>query len=106
MSLSLVSKPLRKPAFQPVAWARRYDGDTSRLGITGFCWGGRVVWLYSAHSPALKAGVAWYGRLVGASNPLQPRHPVELAPSKIVAVHLSYPSRVEEYALRHYAKVA
>ena len=42
-----------------VAWARRYDGDTSRLGITGFCWGGRIVWLYAAHTPALDAGVAW-----------------------------------------------
>ena len=42
--------------------------DTARLGITGFCWGGRVVWLYSAHNPDLKAGVAWYGRLVGQAS--------------------------------------
>lgn len=62
-----------------VAWSKAEGADTGKLGITGFCWGGRVVWLYSAHNPALKAGVAWYGRLVGASNPLQPRHPVELA---------------------------
>ena len=40
-------------------------GDTARLGITGFCWGGRIVWLYAAHNPTLKAGVAWYGQLVG-----------------------------------------
>jgi carboxymethylenebutenolidase len=44
-----------------VAWAQRYQGNTSRLGITGFGWGGRIVWLYAAHNPALKAGVAWYG---------------------------------------------
>ena len=62
-----------------VAWARAEGADTARLGITGFCWGGRITWLYAAHNPALRAGVAWYGRLVGQSNPLQPRHPVELA---------------------------
>ena len=65
-----------------VAWAKKTgNGDTSRLGITGFCWGGRVVWLYAAHNPALKAGVAWYGRLSGAgkSTELQPKYPIDLA---------------------------
>lgn len=62
-----------------VAWAKSQGGDTARLGITGFCWGGRITWLYAAHNPGLKAGVAWYGRLVGNSVPLQPRHPVDLA---------------------------
>lgn len=62
-----------------VAWAKGQGGDTSRLGVTGFCWGGRITWLYSAHNPAVKAGVAWYGRLVGAASPLTPKHPVELA---------------------------
>ena len=62
-----------------VAWAGANGGDTSKLGITGFCWGGRITWLYDAHNPAVKAGVAWYGRLVGAPNPLQPSNPVELA---------------------------
>jgi carboxymethylenebutenolidase len=62
-----------------VAWAKANGGDTSRLAITGFCWGGRVVWLYSAHSPAVKAGVAWYGQLIGATNPLKPTHPIALA---------------------------
>jgi carboxymethylenebutenolidase len=62
-----------------VAWAKAQGADTSKLAVTGFCWGGRIVWLYSAHNPAIKAGVAWYGRLVGASNPLQPTNPVELA---------------------------
>jgi len=61
-----------------VAWAKTQGGDTSRLGITGFCWGGRMTWLYAAHNPGVKAGVAWYGRLVGASTPLSPKHPVDL----------------------------
>lgn len=53
--------------------------DTAKLGITGFCWGGRIVWLYAAHSAGLKAGVAWYGRVVGDSTPLTPKHPVDIA---------------------------
>lgn len=53
--------------------------DTAKLGITGFCWGGRIVWLYAAHSAALKAGVAWYGRVVGDSTPNTPKHPVDIA---------------------------
>ena len=65
-----------------VAWAKKNGGNTARLGITGFCWGGRIVWLYAAHNPNLKAGVAWYGRLVppppDRANPLQPKHPIEL----------------------------
>ncbi len=55
--------------------------DTARLGITGFCWGGRITWLYSAHNPAVKAGVAWYGRLVGNVTGNTPRHPVDIASS-------------------------
>ena len=54
------------------------SGDSARLGITGFCWGGRITWLYAAHSTALKAGVAWYGRLVGEPGALSPRHPIDL----------------------------
>lgn len=61
-----------------VAWAKANGGDTSRIGITGFCWGGRITWLYDAHNPAIKAGVAWYGRLVGNSTPLTPGHPVDV----------------------------
>lgn len=53
--------------------------DTARLGITGFCWGGRMTWLYSAHNPAVKAGVAWYGRLVGNVTENTPKHPVDIA---------------------------
>lgn len=54
-------------------------GDVTRLGITGFCWGGRIVWLYAAHSKQLKAGVAWYGRLVGETSELFPKQPVDVA---------------------------
>jgi len=61
-----------------VAWAAANGGDTGRLGSTGFCWGGRIVWLYTAHQPKLKAGVAWYGRLSGAPSPLKPTNPIDL----------------------------
>jgi carboxymethylenebutenolidase len=65
-----------------VAWATESgEGDVGKLGITGFCWGGRIVWLYAAHNPALKAGVAWYGRLVGKPSDLQPTHPIDVASS-------------------------
>ncbi len=65
-----------------VDWAGKSGkGDTRGLGITGFCWGGRIVWLYAAHSPKLKAGVAWYGRLVGQTSELQPKHPIDVAGS-------------------------
>ena len=62
-----------------VAWAREQGGDTSRLGITGFCWGGRIVWMYAAHNSALMAGVAWYGpvaRAYAAGDPCA----IEVAP--------------------------
>ncbi len=63
-----------------VAWAMAQGGDTGRLGIIGFCRGGRTVWEYAAHSPALKAGVAFYGPVVDAPNPLWPKSPTQLAP--------------------------
>ncbi|HMZ78130.1 MAG TPA: dienelactone hydrolase family protein [Acidobacteriota bacterium] len=70
-----------------VAWAKATKkGETKHLGITGFCWGGRVVWLYSAHNPQVKAGVAWYGRLVGQPSDLNPKHPVDIAASLKVPV--------------------
>nr|MCU0925125.1 dienelactone hydrolase family protein [Hydrogenophaga sp.] len=62
-----------------VQWAAANGGDTNKLGVTGFCWGGRQTWLYAAHNPKVKAGVAWYGRLVGATSELNPRHPVDVA---------------------------
>jgi carboxymethylenebutenolidase len=65
-----------------VAWAKGTGkGDTARLGITGFCWGGRIVWLYAAHNPDLKAGVAWYGRLVNPPDELHPKNPIDLVGS-------------------------
>src|SRR6516165_4411926 len=65
-----------------VAWAKGTGkGDIARLGITGYCWGGRIVWLYAAHNPDLKAGVAWYGRLVGESDELHPKHPIDVVRS-------------------------
>mgnify|MGYP002735292140 FL=1 len=62
-----------------VAWAGAHGGDLNRVAITGFCWGGRIVWLYAAHQPRLKAAVAWYGRLTGAANAMTPQHPLDLA---------------------------
>jgi carboxymethylenebutenolidase len=62
-----------------VAWAKGQGAGTAATGITGFCWGGRITWLYTAHSPAVKAGVAWYGRLVGTPSALMPTNPVDLA---------------------------
>jgi carboxymethylenebutenolidase len=63
-----------------VAWAKGTGkGDVAKLAITGYCWGGRVVWLYSAHNPSVKAGVAWYGRLVGDADELHPKHPIDVA---------------------------
>ena len=63
-----------------VAWAQKSgEGDQQRTGVTGFCWGGRIVWLYAAHSTKLKAGVAWYGRIDGERTPLQPKYPIDVA---------------------------
>jgi carboxymethylenebutenolidase len=59
-------------------WAVKHGGDAKRLGITGFCWGGRITWLYAAHNPKLRAAVAWYGRLVGAADALHPKYPIDL----------------------------
>ncbi len=69
-----------------VAYSAKNGGHSSKLAITGFCWGGRVVWLYAAHNPKVKAGAAWYGRLVGAPTDLQPKHPVDVAASLNVPV--------------------
>ncbi|MFZ5521376.1 MAG: dienelactone hydrolase family protein [Pseudomonadota bacterium] len=58
-------------------WAARNGGDAARVGVTGFCWGGRHTWLYAAHAP-VQAGVAWYGRLVGEPTANSPRHPIDV----------------------------
>ncbi|MGO2568307.1 MAG: dienelactone hydrolase family protein, partial [Serratia proteamaculans] len=60
-------------------WAMRHGGDAGKLAITGFCWGGRITWLYAAHNPQLKAAVAWYGKLVGEKTLNSPKHPIDVA---------------------------
>jgi len=60
-------------------WAASQGGDIARLGVTGFCWGGRLTWMYAAHSDRCKAGVAWYGKLATGHGPLQSRHPLDVA---------------------------
>lgn len=62
-----------------LAWAASQGMDAPRVAVTGFCWGGRITWLYAAHQPSVKAAVAWYGRLEGEVNLLTPQHPVNLA---------------------------
>jgi carboxymethylenebutenolidase len=62
-----------------VAWARRMGmAHKDKLGITGFCWGGRITWLYTAHNRDVDAGVAWYGRLVGDKSETNPVHPIDV----------------------------
>jgi len=61
-----------------LAWTRVNGGDRRRIAVTGFCWGGRIAWLYAAHSADIKTAIAWYGRLVGAPTALQPQQPLEL----------------------------
>jgi carboxymethylenebutenolidase len=69
-----------------VAWAKANGGNGDKIAITGFCWGGRITWLYAAHNPAIKAGVAWYGRLKGDLNANFPRHPIDVAGTLSVPV--------------------
>lgn len=68
------------------------SGNDKKVSITGFCWGGRIVWLYAAHNPKIKAGAAWYGRLVAGTqvNPLQPKASIEYAKGLKVPVIGSY----------------
>ncbi|GHD63258.1 putative carboxymethylenebutenolidase [Jeongeupia chitinilytica] len=60
-------------------WAARNGGDARRIAMTGFCWGGRIVWLYAARNPSLKAAVAWYGRLAGTASANTPKQPLDVA---------------------------
>jgi len=69
-----------------VAWAKANGGNPDKIAITGFCWGGRVTWMYAAHNPSIKAGVAWYGRLVGTSNAMTPTNPIDIAATLNVPV--------------------
>ena len=61
-----------------VRWAELKGGSRYKLGVTGFCWGGRITWLYAAHNDYVKAGVAWYGRLVGDKNAMTPTNPIDV----------------------------
>lgn len=60
------------------AWAKEHGGAADKLGILGFCWGGRITWLYAAHNPGLKAGAAWYGQLGGTPSELKPKSVLDL----------------------------
>ena len=60
-------------------WAARHDGDIRRMAITGFCWGGRISWLFAAHNPQVRAAAAWYGRLEGEKTLKQQKHPIDVA---------------------------
>ena len=68
------------------SWAVKNGGNADRLVVTGFCWGGRIVWMYAAHNPGLRAGVAWYGGLVRPTSPLTPKHPIDIAATVKVPV--------------------
>ncbi|MEH1794632.1 dienelactone hydrolase family protein [Nostoc sp.] len=70
-----------------VKWAvKSAKGNADKLAITGFCWGGRITWLYAAHNPKVKSGVAWYGRLVGDATELQPKYPIDIASKLTVPI--------------------
>jgi carboxymethylenebutenolidase len=70
-----------------VNWAvKTAQGNPNQLGVTGFCWGGRITWLYAAHNPQVKAGAAWYGRLVGEATPLTPQQPIDITAKLTVPV--------------------
>jgi carboxymethylenebutenolidase len=62
-----------------LAFAGENGGDVARAAITGFCWGGRIAWLYAAHNPRLRACAPWYGRLDGDHTDNQPRWPIDVA---------------------------
>ncbi|WP_028202967.1 dienelactone hydrolase family protein [Paraburkholderia nodosa] len=69
-----------------IAWAGEHGGDTKRVGVNGFCWGGRYAWLYAEHNPHIKAAVVWYGRVAGPHTPNAPSNPLDLASNLQVPV--------------------
>ncbi|WP_031496064.1 dienelactone hydrolase family protein [Bryobacter aggregatus] len=69
-----------------LAFAGKHEGNEKKAAITGYCWGGRIVWLYASHNPKIKAGAAWYGRMEGQGTPLQPTQPIEIAVSLKVPI--------------------
>lgn len=86
-----------------VAWAKENNGNIDKLAITGFCWGGRITWLYAAHNPKVKAAAAWYGGLVGEKNILQPQHPVDIAATLKVPVLGLYGAKDQGITQEHVA---
>jgi carboxymethylenebutenolidase len=83
-----------------VAWAKAQGGDASKLGIIGFCRGGRTVWEYAAHNAGLKAGVSFYGPPVDPPNPLWPKSPTQLAPEMKAPVLGLYGAEDTAFRLR------
>lgn len=67
-------------------WAAENGGNADWMAVTGFCWGGRIVWMYAAHNRRLKAGAAWYGGLVREGSLMTPKHPIDIAPTLTVPV--------------------
>ena len=67
-------------------WATKNGGNAAKVAVTGFCWGGRITWMYAAHNPQLKAGVAWYGGLTRTATVLSPTNPLDIAPTLKVPV--------------------
>ncbi|MGV3346644.1 dienelactone hydrolase family protein [Enterobacteriaceae bacterium LUAb1] len=80
-------------------WAREHGGDKDKIGITGFCWGGRITWLYAAHNPQVKAGVAWYGKLTGDKTLTQQKHPLDVTADLNAPVLGLYGAKDESIAL-------
>ena len=69
-----------------IDWAAKNGGNAAKVAVTGFCWGGRITWMYAAHNPQLKAGVAWYGGLTRPATVLSPTNPLDIAPTLKVPV--------------------
>jgi len=86
-----------------VAWAAHNRGNIHRLGITGFCRGGRTVWMYATHNHHLKAGVAWYGPLVGTPTAAMPTNPVDIAAQVKIPVLGLYGGRDQGILAEHVA---
>ncbi|GAC1316273.1 MAG: dienelactone hydrolase family protein [Collimonas sp.] len=88
-----------------VAWARQNGGNVDKLAIAGFCWGGRITWLYASHNPKVKAAAAWYGSLVGEKSELMPKQPVDIAPTLKVPVLGLYGAKDEGITQDHVAQM-
>ncbi len=88
-----------------VAWAKANGGNVDKLAITGFCWGGRITWLYASHNPKVKAAAAWYGGLVGDKNELMPKQPVDIASTLKVPVLGLYGGKDQGITQDHVAQM-